>query len=72
MTQLTHEEIVLLSPDERLSLIEQLWDSLNEGDLQVTATQAAELARRVASLELDQQEAISWETLKAELARRCP
>jgi putative addiction module component (TIGR02574 family) len=70
--QLTHEEIIRLSPEERLSLIEQLWDSLDESDIPVTAAQKAELTRRLATFEHDRAEAVTWDSLKAELARRCP
>lgn len=70
--QLTHDDIVLMSPEERLSLIEQLWSSLDEADVPVTPAQQAELARRLAMLDRDRLEAVTWETLKAELTRRCP
>ena len=44
-------EIAALSPDERLELIEQLWDSLSpDQDVAITDAQRAELASRVAAL----------------------
>jgi putative addiction module component (TIGR02574 family) len=42
-----------LSPDERIELAEQLWDSLDVTKLGPTAEQAAELRRRRAELETD-------------------
>ena len=69
--QLTVQEINRLSPQERLSLIEQLWDSLSDEDVPVPAEQQAELARRLATVEEDRSQAITWESLKVELAQRC-
>ena len=69
--ELTHDEITRLSPDERLALIAQLWDSLDD-QLQLTPSQLAELERRLATLDQDRAQSVTWETLKAELERRCP
>ena len=49
--QLTHDEITRLSPDERLALIAQLWDSLDDHQVQLTEAQEAELERRLATLD---------------------
>jgi putative addiction module component (TIGR02574 family) len=70
--QLTHDEITRLSPEERLRLIEQLWDSLEDEDVPLPPAQAAELERRLATFDQDRAEAVTWDALKAELARRCP
>ena len=72
MDLLTHYELVRLTPSERLALISQLWDSLEDDQLPVTAAQRVELDRRLATLEQDRREGISWSTLKAELKQRCP
>jgi putative addiction module component (TIGR02574 family) len=48
--QLSPEEITRLSPDERLSLIAQLWDSLEDQQVQLTPAQQAELERRLAAI----------------------
>jgi putative addiction module component (TIGR02574 family) len=72
MLNLTPEEIGRLSPQERLALIELLWDSLDDSDLLVTPTQRAELERRLDSFEQDRAGAVNWDQLKTELARRCP
>jgi putative addiction module component (TIGR02574 family) len=70
--QLTNDELARLSPGERLALIEQLWDSLDDEQVQLTAAQQAELERRLGSLDRDRTQAVSWATLKQELERRCP
>jgi putative addiction module component (TIGR02574 family) len=70
--QLTDDEVARLSPEERLSLIAQLWDSLDDSQVQLSATQKAELERRLGSLYVDRARVVSWEALKQELERRCP
>jgi putative addiction module component (TIGR02574 family) len=70
--QLTHDEITRLSPDERLALIAQLWDSLDDHQVQLTPAQLAELERRLATLGQDHVQSVTWESLKAELEQRCP
>jgi putative addiction module component (TIGR02574 family) len=70
--RLTHDEITRLSPDERLALIAQLWDSLDEDQVPLTTTQQAELERRLETLDHDRAQSVTWESLKAELEQRCP
>jgi putative addiction module component (TIGR02574 family) len=70
--QLTPDEITRLSPDERLTLIAQLWDSLDDGQVPLTTAQQAELESRLATLDHDRAQCVTWETLKAELEERCP
>jgi putative addiction module component (TIGR02574 family) len=70
--QFTPDEIALLTPQERLSLIERLWDSLSDLDVSLTPAQKNELVRRMDNFDRDRALAISWNGLKAELARRCP
>lgn len=72
MSVLTAEEIARLSPEERLDLIEQLWDSLSDADVPLPPAQQTELERRLATLDEDRSRAVTWDDLKAELARRCP
>jgi putative addiction module component (TIGR02574 family) len=72
MQTLTQSEITRLRPEERLTLISQLWDSLHDSDIPVPPSQKAELARRLASFEHDRTQAVTWEQLRAELAQRCP
>jgi putative addiction module component (TIGR02574 family) len=72
MAILTSDELVRLTPPERLLLISQLWDSLEDDHLPLTVTQRTELDRRLASLDQDRREGVTWATLKAELEQRCP
>jgi putative addiction module component (TIGR02574 family) len=72
MEVLTHDELVRLTPPERLALISQLWDSLEDDHLPLTAPQRAELDHRLATLDRDRTEGITWAALKAELEQRCP
>lgn len=72
MELLTADEIGRLTPPERLSLIAQLWDSLEHEQLPVTQAQQAELDHRLASLDQDRRNGVTWAALKAELEQRCP
>jgi putative addiction module component (TIGR02574 family) len=72
MKLLSPDELARMSPPERLALIAQLWDSLEHDRIPLTAAQEAELDRRLAYLDEDRHNAVSWADLKAELQRRCP
>ena len=63
-----------MSPDERLALIAQLWDSLDDHHVPLTAQQnrKTQLERRLTTLDYDRIQSVAWETLKAELELRCP
>lgn len=69
---LTHDQITRLTPAERLALIAQLWDSLEDHQVPLTPAQQTELERRLATLEDDRSQSVTWEILKAELEQRCP
>ena len=72
MELLTPDEIVRLTPPERLALIAQLWDSLDHEQLPLTRPQEAELERRLTWLDEDRRNGVTWLSLKAELEQRCP
>jgi putative addiction module component (TIGR02574 family) len=72
MELLTPDEIVRLTPPERLALIAQLWDSLENEHLPLTSTQEAELEHRLTSLDEDRRNGVTWASMKAELEQRCP
>ena len=72
MGSLNSDELARLSPEERLALIGQLWDSLRDADIPLPEAQQAELARRLSSLDQDRAQAIPWEQMRAELDRRRP
>jgi putative addiction module component (TIGR02574 family) len=71
MDLLAHHELERLSSSERLELISQLWDSLDDGQIHLSVVQREELSRRLETLEEDKKEAVSWAELKDEL-ERCP
>ena len=64
------ETVARLSVEERLDLIGQLWDSLEDQDVPVTPAQRAELTRRLATFEEEDAHSVPWEQVKAELAAR--
>jgi putative addiction module component (TIGR02574 family) len=67
---ISDQELARLSPQERLILIEQLWDSLDDRDVPVTTAQEAEIERRLAHFSHDSAGAVTWEELKADLGKR--
>ena len=61
-----------LSPEERMSLIDELWESLSAGDEQVPVTDAqkADLDARLAAYRADPTAGSSWDEVKARLKGR--
>ena len=72
MQSLNSDELARLSPEERLALIGQLWDSLADAEIPLPEAQQAELVQRLSTLDQDRKQAVTWEQLRAELARRRP
>jgi putative addiction module component (TIGR02574 family) len=72
MGTLTPAEIGRLSPQERLTLIGELWDSLADVDVPLSAAQAAELEQRFGRFDTDRVHNVTWDELKAELRLRRP
>ncbi|MGC9989976.1 MAG: addiction module protein [Terriglobales bacterium] len=72
MGSLNSDELARLSPEERLALIGQLWDSLHDAEVPLPEAQQVELARRLSSLDQDRAQSVTWEQLRAELERRRP
>ena len=62
-------DINKLTPEERLDLIEELWDSLSThpAKIPLTEAQAKELDRRVAEMDEDDSLGIPWETVLAQI-----
>jgi putative addiction module component (TIGR02574 family) len=62
-------DIDAMEPEERLRLIGDLWDSLNESPERVTLTtaQRIELDRRLDRLESGKAKLVSWDELKKRL-----
>ena len=65
-----------LSIDERLQLVEDIWDSIAEeanvraDALPLSAAQVAELQRRIADADAHPDDGIPWEQVRAELMQR--
>jgi len=61
-----------LTPEERLELVEQIWDSLTERpeSLAVTAAQKAELDRRLEEMAHDGGEGIPWDEVLRQIRRQ--
>jgi putative addiction module component (TIGR02574 family) len=61
-----------LSPEERLRLIEELWDSLSAkpGAIPLTNAQREELDRRLDDLEISGPEGIPWEEVLQQIRSR--
>src|SRR5215831_9210843 len=62
-------DINKLTPEERLDLIEELWNSLSADPAKIPLTdaQANELDRRVAEMDQDASLGIPWETVLAQI-----
>lgn len=54
-------DIDKLSPEERLQLLERLWDSLSDRDVPLTAAQREELDRRLDDLDREGPRGIPWD-----------
>ncbi len=65
------QELLQLSPSERIELAQDLWDSIAEEDLPpLTAEQEREIERRLAEHDKDPSRASSWEDVR-ERIRTC-
>ncbi len=69
---LSEREIETLSVEERLSLIERVWDSLSETSTHIplTDSQREELDRRIDELEQEGPVGVPWEDLPDEIRGR--
>ena len=69
MASLILEAVRQLPPDERVQLVEDIWDTLVDDPtvLPVTAAQAEELDRRLEAYAKDGNPGTPWEQVKAEL-----
>jgi putative addiction module component (TIGR02574 family) len=72
MHPLLNQEVSQISVDDRLDLIDLLWESLSElsESLSVTDAQKAELDRRLLNLQNDPTAGSSWEEVKQRLGKR--
>ena len=63
-------EALRLSPEDRLRLIEALWDTLSEEDIPVTREERALLDARLADLEANLGDQSPWPEVRARLEQR--
>ncbi len=63
-------DVKRLSPEERLELIEELWDSLSEEDIRLTPEQLEELERRRARLEREGPRGRPWRDVLGDSEKR--
>ena len=69
----TLAEIVSLSVDERLRLVEAIWDSIaaaEPGQPELTEAQRQELERRLAAHTASPEDVVPWEEVKAQALAR--
>ena len=61
-----------LSVDERLEIIDAIWESIaaEPENLELTEAQAAELDRRMAIYQADPTRVVSWDELEARIQKR--
>ena len=60
-------DIGRLSPEQRLRLLEQLWDSLTDDEVPLTAAQREELDKRLDELEREGPRGIPWDEVLSRL-----
>jgi putative addiction module component (TIGR02574 family) len=73
ISQALMAELLHLSPEERIRLAEDLWDSIAvapENLPSLTQTQIEEIDRRLAEHDRDPSTAIPWEEVKARIRSR--
>jgi putative addiction module component (TIGR02574 family) len=64
-------EVQSWPPEDRLRLIEEVWDGLSDEDLEPEVTEELKdlLDRRLAALDADPSNVVTWEAIKAYVRR---
>jgi putative addiction module component (TIGR02574 family) len=70
MGRLSPDDITRMSAVEKLELIGDLWDSLDDATFGVPDSHRAELERRLLTLDDDLLHGVAWSQLKADLNKR--
>jgi len=72
MSSAFRDELFKLSAAERLELIEELWDSISDGDAALTLTeeQREDLERRLAESDADPTGGSPWEEVRERIRQR--
>ena len=63
-------DLTLLTPREKLELIDEVWTSLTPEQFPLTAEQRTELHRRLDHLDEEGPGAMSWESVRLEMTHR--
>ncbi|MEW6746819.1 MAG: addiction module protein [Planctomycetota bacterium] len=63
-------DVKSLTPEERLAVLEEIWDSLEPEDVPVTDAQRRELDRRLDDLEGDRDLGIPWNEVLRQIRER--
>jgi putative addiction module component (TIGR02574 family) len=72
MNKALWNELMKLSPAERIQLAQDLWDSITPEEMPpLTPGQIEEMERRLAEHEKDPERAVPWEEVRARLWARC-
>jgi putative addiction module component (TIGR02574 family) len=68
----TLAEIRSMSPEERIQLIQAIWDTIAEdqSQLDLSDAQKKDLTRRIAELDADPNNVLTWEQIKAHVKRQ--
>jgi putative addiction module component (TIGR02574 family) len=72
MSSALRDELFKLSAAERLELIEELWDSISDGDAALTLTeeQRGDLERRLVEADADPTGGSPWEEVRERIRQR--
>jgi putative addiction module component (TIGR02574 family) len=62
------KEILKLSTSERILMIEQIWDSIKPGDIDLNEAHKKELDKRLARYQNGETKFHSWEDIKEDLS----
>lgn len=65
-------DLTTLTPQEKLELIDDLWQSLDPDDVSLSPEQKAELDRRLDRLDREGSAGVPWEVVRAEMSRDVP
>ena len=60
-------DVSKLTPEEKLDLIDELWQSLLPEDVALSPEQQAELDRRLDRLDRDGPQGVAWERVRSEM-----
>jgi putative addiction module component (TIGR02574 family) len=62
-------DLMTLTPEEKLALIDELWTSITPDQFPLTAQRRTELHRRLDQLDEEPHTGVSWDSVRLEMAR---